>query len=63
MWKDSESYLQWLYTAYEQFNVAKFVYDKKGIKLFYNKAYWNRRFKMEIKRVEEEVAELKSELK
>ncbi|HSY77540.1 MAG TPA: hypothetical protein VK890_11820 [Bacteroidia bacterium] len=63
MWKDSESYLQWLYTAHEQFTAAKFVYDKKGTKLFYNKPYWNRRFKLEIERIEEEVAELKGELK
>lgn len=63
MWKDTERYLQWLYTAYEQFKAAKFVYDKKGTKLFYNKPYWDRRFKREIEKVEEELAELKSVLK
>lgn len=50
-----EEYLRWLYEACEQFKNAKFVYDKKGTRIFYNKPYWSRRFKMEIKRVEHQV--------
>jgi len=53
MWNETIDYLQWLYTAYEQFKASKYVYDKKGTKLFYNKPYWTRRFKDEIDRVEE----------
>jgi len=53
MWKETINYLQWLYAAYEQFKTSKYVYDKKGTKLFYNKPYWTRRFKDEIDRVEE----------
>lgn len=56
MWNDNESYLQWLKTAYEEFKQAKFVYDKKGTRIFYTKPYWDRRFKLEIKRMEELVA-------
>ncbi|MGP8217051.1 MAG: hypothetical protein ACLQQ4_15895 [Bacteroidia bacterium] len=51
-WNDTESYLQWLYKAYEQFKAARFVYDKKGTHIFYNKPYWSRRFKVEIERAE-----------
>ena len=52
MWNDAESYLQWLHIAYEQFKAARFVYDKKQTRIFYNKLYWDRRFKEEIKRME-----------
>lgn len=52
MWNEATNYLQWLYTAYEQFKASKFVYDKKGTKLFYNKAYWDRQFKEEIEAME-----------
>lgn len=52
MWNEATNYLQWLYMAYEQFKTAKYVYDKKGTKLFYNKAYWDRRFKDEIESME-----------
>ncbi len=52
MWNNATDYLQWLYTAYEQFNASKYVYDKKRTKIFYNKPYWNRRFKKEIEQME-----------
>jgi hypothetical protein len=55
MWNDETGYLQWLYLAYEQFKTAKYVYDKKGTYLFYNKPYWDRRFKMEIERMEQKL--------
>lgn len=51
-WNNLDNYLQWLYGALEHLKHSKFVYDKKGRKLYYNKAYWEFRFKMEIKRVE-----------
>ena len=53
MWNTAEDYLQWLNVAYEQFKNARFVYDKKGTRIFYNKPYWDRRFKTEIKRMEQ----------
>lgn len=51
-WNNLDNYLQWLHDALEHLKHSKFVYDKKGRKLYYNKAYWEYRFKMEIQRVE-----------
>lgn len=55
-WNNIDNYLRWLYGALEHLKQSKFVYDKKGRKLYYNKAYWEFRFKMEIKRVERMIA-------
>lgn len=52
MWNNNENYLEWLHKAYEQFKAAKFVYDKKRTRIFYNKPYWDRRFKLEIEKIE-----------
>lgn len=53
MWNNAEDYLHWLYVAYEEFKNARFVY--KNTHIFYNKPYWDRRFKTEIKRMEQQM--------
>jgi|GEM_PF-1993912 len=45
-----ETYLQWLYAAYEEFRKARYIYKRSFY--FYNKLYWDRRFREEIARVE-----------
>jgi hypothetical protein len=51
-WENLDGYLRWLHTALEHLKHSRFVYDKKGSRLFYNKPYWEFRFKVEIKRIE-----------
>jgi hypothetical protein len=53
MWNTAEDYLEWLYKAYEEFKNARHVY--KRTRIFYNKPYWDRHFKDEIKRMEQQV--------
>jgi len=51
-WNNTDGYLRWLHRAYAHLKRSKFVYDKKQRRLYYNKPYWEWRFKMEIKRIE-----------
>jgi len=51
-WDNLDDYLNWLNSAYELLKQSTFVYDKKQRRRYYNKAYWEYRFKMEIKRIE-----------
>jgi hypothetical protein len=50
MWQNSETYLQWLYLAYEQFKKSRYLYKRTF--LVYNRLYWDRLFRQEIKRIE-----------
>jgi hypothetical protein len=51
-WNNLNGYLQWLRDAYEFLKISDYVYDKREKRRYYNKPYWEFRFKMEIKRIE-----------
>ena len=51
-WNTLEEYLHWLHEAQELLKTSRYVYDKREKRRYYNKPYWEFRFKMEIKRIE-----------
>ncbi len=55
LWSGNDAYLRWLYRALGHLKTSKFVYDKKQRRLYYNKPYWEWRFKLEIERVEHQL--------